>query len=141
MEIIIRSMRVAMLVELGMRSFESVPEMITFDHFMGWWDWAVDQRVDSSLLQKVGASNNDLGMNPNKRVSDTSNHWLKHSRGRMFSLACDQGLIESREEMAERVLRSREGAMGGMRTQEWLRRDKGRQWEISRRNRMKKVKI
>jgi hypothetical protein len=140
-EIIIRSMSVAMKMELRMRSFDMVPEVITFDSFMGWWDWAVDQRVNSSLLQKVGASNNDLRMNPNKRVSDTSNHWLKHSRGRRFSVACDEGLVESRVEMAERGLRSRRGAMGGMRTQEWLRKDKGRQWEISKRNRMKKVNL
>jgi hypothetical protein len=139
-EIIIRSMRVAMLVELGMRSFESVPETITFDHFVGWWDWAVDQRVDSSLLQKVEANINEMVVNPNKRVGDTGNHWLKHIRGRRFSLPCTQGVIESREAMAERGVRSRRAALGVMRSQEWLASDQRRQVEISRRNRMRKVR-
>jgi hypothetical protein len=42
-----------MLAELGMRLYESVPEDITFEHFVGWWSWAVDMRADLALLLKL----------------------------------------------------------------------------------------
>ena len=81
----------------------------------------------------------EMVVNPNKRVGDTSNHWLRHIRGQRFALPCTQGVIESREAMAERGERSRRGALGVLRSQEWLERDQRRQVEMSRRNRMRKV--
>ena len=101
-EVTIGAFRVVMVMELGMRSYESVPEQVSFDHFLEWWGWAVNMRVDLGMLQRVEANTREIVVNPNKKAEVTSNHWLTHVRGRRFAKACNQEVLESREVRAER---------------------------------------